>query len=68
MIIKIIDDSQLKLDNKERDDSLKNHISKLDQDKIDYVKVIRSKKGEVVLWETHYWPIKEKEVSEWQKL
>lgn len=52
--IKIIDKCKFKIKNKVRDDSLKEHISSLDSSKVIHVKVIRSSKGELILWETHY--------------
>lgn len=53
-MIKIIDESKIKLANKVRDDSLKAHIKSCDSKKVKHVKVIRSAKGELILWETHY--------------
>jgi hypothetical protein len=53
-MVKIIDDSELKVKNKVRDESLDKHCKSCDPKKVDHVKVIRSAKGEVILWETHY--------------
>ena len=53
-MIKIIDESKIKLANKVRDDSLKAHIKLCDSKKVSHVKLIRSAKGELILWETHY--------------
>lgn len=53
-MIKIIDDSELKIKNKQRDESLDKHCKSCDPKKVKHVKVIRSVKGEVILWETHY--------------
>jgi len=54
MVIKIIDNSKVKLNNIERDNSLKEHIKNLDASKVSHIKLIRSVKGELILWETHY--------------
>ena len=51
-MIKIIDKSKLKLANKIRDDSLDQHIKSCDPKKVKQVTVIRSAKGEVVMWKT----------------
>ena len=53
-MIKIIDESKIKLANKVRDDSLKAHINSCDSKKVKHIKIIRSPKGELILWETHY--------------
>jgi hypothetical protein len=63
-MIEVIDESKIKLDNKIRDDSLEEHLKSLDPEKVSYVKVIRSAKGELILWETHYHDEIEEEVSE----
>ena len=51
-MIKIIDESKLKLANKIRDDSLAKHIKSCDPKKVKQITVIRSQKGEVILWKT----------------
>ena len=53
-MIKIIDESELKIKNKVRDESLEKYLKSCDETKVKHVKVIRSVKGEVILWETHY--------------
>jgi DNA-binding GntR family transcriptional regulator len=53
-MIKIIDESKIKLKNKIRDEGLKEHLKSLDAKKVQYVKVIRSAKGEIILYETQY--------------
>ncbi len=53
-MIKIVDESELKVKNKLRDDSLTKHCKSCDPKKVDHIKVIRSVKGEVICWETHY--------------
>tara|TARA_R110000764_G_scaffold15539_2_gene44024 strand:+ start:445 stop:627 length:183 start_codon:yes stop_codon:yes gene_type:complete len=52
-MIKVIDESELKIKNKVRDESLEKHLKSCDPKKVKHVKVIRSVKGEVILWETH---------------
>jgi len=53
-MIKVIDESELKIKNKVRDESLEKHVKSCDPKKVSQVKVIRSVKGELILWETHY--------------
>ena len=53
-MIKVIDNSKLKVKNKVRDDSLEEHLKSCDPKKVSHVNVIRSAKGEVILWETHH--------------
>tara|TARA_R110000751_G_scaffold173556_1_gene280014 strand:- start:34 stop:198 length:165 start_codon:yes stop_codon:yes gene_type:complete len=53
-MIKVIDESELKIKNKVRDESLEKHVKSCDPKKVSHVKVIRSVKGELILWETHY--------------
>tara|TARA_R110000803_G_C11930475_1_gene315382 strand:+ start:902 stop:1111 length:210 start_codon:yes stop_codon:yes gene_type:complete len=53
-MIKVIDESELKFKNKVRDDSLEKHLKSCDPKKVSHVNVIRSAKGEVLLWETHH--------------
>lgn len=61
-MIKIVDESELKLANNVRDESLDKHCKSCDPKKVDHIKVIRSVKGEVICWETHY--IEEKKVKD----
>jgi hypothetical protein len=59
MKLKIKDDSIVKKKNKIRDDSFKKFCDECDVSKIDFVNVIRSTKGEIILWEIHskYTPV-----------
>jgi len=68
MAIKIIDDSKVKIKNKEHDKQVTEAIKQLDDKKIDHVNIIRSIKGEIMLLEIHHKKIKNKEVSKWQNL
>jgi len=64
MTLKIYDLSEIKIKNKVRDNSFKKFCDEnKDNKKINHVNVVRSIKGEIILWETHYLPIKKKEVS-----
>jgi hypothetical protein len=53
-MIKLIDEAELKIKNKVRDQSLEKHLKSCDPKKVKHVKLIRSVKGEIILWETHY--------------
>ena len=48
----IIDDSEIKKANKQRDDSFKKFCKETTDDLIIKVRVIRNNKGELTLWET----------------
>lgn len=65
MKLKIKDDSIVKKKNKIRDDSFKKFCDECDVSNIDHVNVIRSTKGEIILWEIHSKKMKKskKEVS-----
>ena len=65
MAIKIIDDSKVKIKNKEQDKQVTEAIKQLDDKKIDHIVIIRSIKGEIMLLEIHQKEIKKskKEVS-----
>lgn len=54
MTLKIIDEQEIKIKNKTRDDSFKKFCDENKNNKdIEKVNVVRNTKGEIVLWEIH---------------
>jgi len=53
MKLKIYDLSEIKIKNKIRDDSFKKFCDECDAKTIDHINVVRSTKGEIILWEIH---------------
>jgi|TARA_R110000824_G_scaffold367100_1_gene556217 hypothetical protein len=55
MTFRILDDNKKQVDHKENDDSFLEFTKENENNStIDYVKKIRNKKGELIVWEIHY--------------
>jgi|TARA_R110002096_G_scaffold144223_2_gene300926 hypothetical protein len=54
MAIKIIDDSKVKVKNKDNDKEVEEAIKKLKEKDVTHVRIIRNSSGDIVLLETHY--------------